>query len=119
MVIVSELTHKISANAALVMGGFGSGGHNSTGAATCESCHSIDLAWLRRRGMLMPGRHSTLTWSQAGEQTGSITLAAQHDGVRLIYQIKDRDGPPINVDEFVAFSYTPTDSADAGSGCGA
>jgi hypothetical protein len=23
----------------------------------------------------------------------SITLVAQHDGVRLIYQIKDREGP--------------------------
>ena len=90
------------------MGGFGSGGHNSTGAATCESCHSIDLAWLRRRGMLTPGRYSTLTWSQGGQETGSITLAAQHDGVRLIYQIKDRDGLPVKVDELVAFSYTPT-----------
>ena len=45
------------------MGGFGSGGHNARGAATCESCHSIDLAWLRRRGMLQPGRYSSLTWS--------------------------------------------------------
>ena len=31
------------------MGGFGSGGHNARGAATCESCLTIDLAWLRRR----------------------------------------------------------------------
>ena len=90
------------------MGGFGSGGHNSTGAATCESCHNIDLAWLRRRGMLTPGRYSTLRWSQGGQETGSITLAAQHDGVRLIYQTKDRDGLSVKVDEFVAFSYTPT-----------
>ena len=36
------------------MGGFGSGGHNTRGAATCESCHSIDLAWLRRRGHTEP-----------------------------------------------------------------
>ena len=62
------------------MGGFGSGGRNATGAATCESCHSIDLAWLRRRGMLQLGRYSPLTWSLAGEQTGSIMLIAQHDG---------------------------------------
>jgi hypothetical protein len=28
--------------------------------------------------------------------------------VRLIYQIKDRNGLPVKVDELVAFSYTPT-----------
>jgi len=60
--------------------------------------------------MLTPGRYSTLRWSQGGQETGSITLAAQHDGVRLIYQTKDRDGLPVKVDEFVAFSYTPTRS---------
>jgi hypothetical protein len=50
------------------MGGFGSGGRNATGAATCESCLSIDLAWLHRRGMAQLGRYSSLTWSQAGER---------------------------------------------------
>ena len=73
------------------MGGFGSGGRNATGAATCESYHSIDLAWLRRQGMLTPGRFSTVTWSRGGEETGSIGLVAQQDGVRLKYQTKDRD----------------------------
>jgi hypothetical protein len=90
------------------MGGFGSGGRNATGAATCESCLSIDLAWLRRRGMLQLGRHSPLTWSLAGEQTGSMMLIAQDDGVRLRYQMKDRDGFPVDVNELVPFVYTPT-----------
>jgi hypothetical protein len=65
------------------MGGLGSGRPNS-GAPTCEGCLGIDLAWLRRRGMLQLGRRSAVTWSRSGEQTGSITLAAQSDGVRLI-----------------------------------
>ena len=73
------------------MGGLGSGRPNS-GAPTCEGCLNIDLAWLRRRGMLQPGRRSAVTWSRSGEQTGSITLAAQTDGVRLIYRTTDRDG---------------------------
>jgi len=89
------------------MGGFGSG-RSGSGAPTCEGCHSVDLAWLRRRGMLAPGRSSTLTWSRAGEQTGSITLVAQQEGVRLIYRTKDRDGAPVDVSELVAFVYTPT-----------
>ena len=37
------------------MGGLGSG-RPSSGAPTCEGCLNIDLAWLRRRGMLQPGR---------------------------------------------------------------
>jgi hypothetical protein len=58
--------------------------------------------------MLTPGRYSTLTWSQAGEQTGSLMLIAQHDGVRLRYQTKDREGSPVEVNELVAFAFTPT-----------
>jgi len=89
------------------MGGLGSGRPNS-GAPTCEGCLGIDLAWLRRRGMLQPGRRSALTWSRSGEQTGSITLAAQTDGVRLIYRTTDRDGAKVDVSELVPFTYTPT-----------
>ena len=59
-------------------------------------------AWLRRRGMLQLGRYSSLIWSQAGEQTGSIMLIAQHDGARLRYQTKDRHGSPLDVNELVA-----------------
>jgi hypothetical protein len=76
------------------------------GPPTCEACLNIDLAWLRRRGMLQPGRFSTLTWSQFGEKIGSITLAAQSGGVRLVYRTKDRDGAPIEVNnELVIFVY--------------
>jgi hypothetical protein len=89
------------------MGGLGSG-RPSSGAPTCEGCLGIDLAWLRRRGMLQPGRRSAVTWSRSGEQTGSITLAAQTDGVRLIYRTTDRDGAPVDVSELVPFTYTPT-----------
>src|SRR4029450_5831289 len=89
------------------MGGLGSG-RPSLGAPTCEGCLNIDLAWLRRRGMLAPGRFSTLTWSRLGEQTGSITLAAQRGGVRLMYGTKGRDGMPVDVNELVTFVYTAT-----------
>jgi hypothetical protein len=89
------------------MGGFGSG-RPSSGAPKCEDYLNIDLAWLRRRRMLTPGRSSTLTWSWDGEQTGSITLVAQSDGVRLMYRTKDREGAPIDVNELVAFVYTAT-----------
>ena len=43
-----------------------------------------------------------------GEQTGSITLAAQQDGVRLLYRTKDDDGMPVEINELVPFTCTPT-----------
>jgi len=89
------------------MGGLGSGRPYS-GAPTCEAHHSIDLASLRMRRMLTPGRSSALTWSWAGDQVASITLVAEHNGVRLIYRMKDHDGAPVDVFELVPFVYTPT-----------
>jgi hypothetical protein len=77
-------------------------------APTCEGTHSIDLAWLRRRRMLEPGRISTLTWSIGGERTGAISLAAQTDGVRLLCSLTGRDGTKTSINEFVPFTCTAT-----------
>jgi hypothetical protein len=58
--------------------------------------------------MLTPGRISTLTWSLGGDRLGSITLAAQQDGVRLLYRMKDDNGAPVEVNELVRFAFTAT-----------
>jgi hypothetical protein len=42
--------------------------------------------------MLEPGRISAITWSIGGERTGEISLAAQANGVRLLYSLTGRDG---------------------------
>jgi DNA-directed RNA polymerase subunit RPC12/RpoP len=91
------------------MGGYGSGRSGFASCRpTCESYCSIDLAYLRRHGLLKPGRSSSMSWSRGGQQTGSISLIAQHDGVRLVYWTKDRDGAQLDVNELVPFVYTPT-----------
>jgi hypothetical protein len=90
------------------MGGFGSGRHSNSSTPSCESMHSIDLASLRRRGMLEPGRISTVTWSVRGERMGEISLIAQENGVRLLYHITGRDGAKTSIDEIVSFAYTAT-----------
>jgi hypothetical protein len=41
-------------------------------AGVCEDYHHLDLAWLRRRKMLTPGRVSVVTWSVGGNQVGAI-----------------------------------------------
>ena len=89
------------------MGGFGSGRSRYSLGPTCESAHSIDLAWLRRRGMLKPGPHS-LEWSCRGEPAGSISIIAQPNGVRLLYWVTSSKGGRVIVDELVPFCYTET-----------
>jgi hypothetical protein len=66
--------------------------------------HAIDLADLRRMGMLQPGRVSALEWSRRGEKTGSIRIAAADDGVLLAYRVTGQD-----VLERVPFVYTTTE----------
>jgi hypothetical protein len=91
------------------MGGWNSGRwHFCSTKATCEQMHSVDLAYLRRNDLLQPGKASRLSWSKHGRQTGSIWIVAQGDGVRLVYGAKGPDGEPIDVNEFVPFTYTAT-----------
>jgi hypothetical protein len=72
----------------------------------CESYHSIDLAWLRRKGLPGTGLSSTLRWSRHGQETGSISLTVQEQGLQLRYQIRDDRGEPLAVSELISFSYT-------------
>jgi len=90
------------------MGGLASGRYRFSSAAKCESTHGIDLAWLRRRGMLKPGNRPTLTWSLGGQKTGSIGVLVQTDGLRLMYAVAAHDGTKINVDELVPFAHITT-----------
>jgi hypothetical protein len=76
------------------MGGQGSG---RTGGFSswpkCESYHSIDLAWLRRKGLPVDGGlSSTLRWSRYGQETGSISLTVQDQGLQLRYNTRDDRG---------------------------
>jgi hypothetical protein len=50
----------------------------------------------------------TLTWSIGGERAGEISLAAQANGVRLLYSLTGRDGTKSSIDELVPFTYTAT-----------
>jgi hypothetical protein len=49
-----------------------------------QRLHSVDLAWLRRKGFLCPGYSGNLTWSRCGTQTGNIIFAALAEFERSI-----------------------------------
>lgn len=90
------------------MGGRGSGRPNSYGLHVdkCNEFHSIDLAWLRKRKLANVGQWSTLRWSRAGRETGSIRVEYLEHGLRLVYRHRKGDGWT-SVDEVVPFEETP------------
>ena len=68
------------------MGGIGSGRCPSF-PTTLDDLRAVDLRYLRRHGMLEPGRCGTLRWSRAGRETGSIGLRCSGDAVFLSYRV--------------------------------
>ncbi len=78
------------------MGGAGSGNWYRFDKKTMTGeCHSVDVRYLHRQGLLTPGRWFSLRWSRAGRETGSIRGAvegnARPDRVILLY--RHRSGP--------------------------
>ena len=71
------------------MGGIGSGRRWHLGAHdTTDDYRSIDVRWLKRRGMLTPGASGSLTWSRRGEVVGAIQIQAEPERVILKYRHK-------------------------------
>lgn len=85
------------------MGGRGSGRTASYGfnVDKCHEYHSIDLAWLRRKGLLEPGRWSSISWSRGGHKTGSIRVARLPGGLQLSYRQRRHGDEWQDVNELV------------------
>lgn len=69
------------------MGGLGSG--QRYGGPVAEECLRVDLGWMLRKGLAMPGayRTGTLCWSCGGQSSGSISYKADmtdSDNSRLV-----------------------------------
>ena len=58
------------------MGGFGSGRRQRYQRRTTEGYLALDIAVLRRRGLLQPGRSSLITWSRGEVRMGAVTVRA-------------------------------------------
>jgi hypothetical protein len=74
------------------MGGMGSGRHWQFGADTTEGYRSIDVRWLKRKGLLSPGPSHRITWSRRGEVTGVISIRPEPGRVILDYRHQERGG---------------------------
>lgn len=74
----------------------------------CHEVHSVDLARLNRKMLLVPGRWSTLTWSQGNEATGSIRILCLEGALRLVYRARQTDGDWEDVSETIPLTETAT-----------
>jgi hypothetical protein len=72
------------------MGGAGSGNwYRFDKKTTTDECHSVDVRYLHRKGLLTPGHWFSLRWSRAARETGSIRGVVSGDGrperITLLY----------------------------------
>jgi hypothetical protein len=78
------------------MGGVGSGNWYRFNKKTrTDECHSVDVRYLHREGLLTPGRWFSLRWSRAGRETGSIrgAVLGNEKPEQLILTYRHRSGP--------------------------
>jgi hypothetical protein len=78
------------------MGGVGSGNwYKFDKKTTTGKCHSVDVRYLHREGLLTPGHWFTLRWSRSGRETGSIRAAVigGEKPEQVILTYRHRSGP--------------------------
>jgi hypothetical protein len=73
------------------LGGVGSGNwYRFNKKTTTDECHSVDVRYLHREGLLKAGHWFSLRWSRAGRETGSIRGVVSRDGqpeqITLLYR---------------------------------
>ena len=69
------------------MGGPGSGRHRHSDAkSTTDDYRSLDVRFLAREGMLMPGHSGSVSWTRNGEAVASIVVRCEEDHVILTYR---------------------------------
>jgi hypothetical protein len=78
------------------MGGVGSGNwYRFDTKTTTGECHSVDVRYLHKEGLLKPGHWCSLRWSRAGRETGSIRCAVEGNDrpERVLLLYRHRSGP--------------------------
>jgi len=113
------------------MGGVGSGNwYRFDKKATTGECHSLDVRYLHREGLLIPGHSFSLRWSRADRETGSIrgVVEGTQTPERVILTYRHRKGPSgewEDVRESVPLSWTECNFGGErpwficpGAGCG-
>lgn len=87
------------------MGSSNSGNHG--GKSCTADKRALDVRKLQRDGLLKPGQCFNLTWSRNGKPEANIDTQVHTDHVKLIYQARQNDGEPQNMNYPVRLAWTP------------
>jgi hypothetical protein len=82
-------------------------GHAGDGKASVETCPSIDVLDLQRRGYLQSAQCLSLAWNCDGELMASIDVRTESHCVILHYSSVSHDESLSNVEQRVAIVWTP------------
>jgi hypothetical protein len=89
------------------MGGRGSGRGAGWSADKTGDMRSIDLAWLKRNGVLDRADWSSINWSRAGQRVAWIQVKAEPEGLRLSYRTRSLgESEWRDVNELIPFANT-------------
>lgn len=90
------------------MGGRGSGRrYRGTTTTTIEDVKQLDLRYLKRHDLLRPGYVGTLSWSQGGDEIGSIGFRVTSTYLLLSYRYREYGNAWEDVEERVELAWTP------------
>jgi hypothetical protein len=89
------------------MGGRGSGRkYMGTTQTTTEDIRRLDLRYLKRHDLLRPGHVGTLSWTQGGNESGSIDFQVMSTHLLLSYRYRSYGGVWEDVEERIELVWT-------------
>jgi hypothetical protein len=90
------------------MGGIGSGTWcRWSTKTTTEECKRIDIRYMKRNGLLAPGRLGSLSWTSNGEPAGDIRYRYYENRLELNYLCRVNGGEWESVRQLVPITTTP------------
>jgi hypothetical protein len=90
------------------MGGIGSGSwYRWDKKTTCEEVKRVDIRYMRKQGLLRPGRVGTLSWSCGDEPAGSIGYRTERNKPVLNYRHRSHGDEWQDIEESVRLDRTP------------
>jgi len=73
----------------------------------CDDLGSIDVNFMNRNGLLVPGLSSTLSWRWRRREGGTVRFSVFPDSIFLDYRVRIRGSDCEPVSEFIPLTRTP------------
>lgn len=89
------------------MGGLGSGNwYRWDTQTTTSEVHSVDIRYLKKRGLLKAGTAGSLSWNCGGEPSGNIRFKTHSNSLQLMYKHRQGGEDWVGRNENISFDWT-------------